>query len=142
MLSAVGLINGYAKVGQDSGGLLDWYAGNRRILEVEWTFDDGTVVSQPLSETASMQTITLNDVEYRVRHPATAQGQRPRHGPLLPRLHRHQRRQSPRHAVLVRESTRTLPVPPSRLFFTRVRAPVRRLGAVSVRVSADSPHRW
>ena len=62
VLSEVGLINGYAKVGQDSGGLLDWYAGNRRINEVEWTFDDGTVVTQSLSKTASMQTIPLDDV--------------------------------------------------------------------------------
>ncbi len=63
VLSEVGLINGYAKVGQDSGGLLDWYAGNRRVLQVEWAFDDGTVVTQRLTETASMQTIPLDDVE-------------------------------------------------------------------------------
>jgi hypothetical protein len=63
VLSEVGLINGYAKVGQDSAGLLDWYAGNRRILEVEWSFDDGTVVTQSLRETAGMQTLPLDDVE-------------------------------------------------------------------------------
>ncbi len=65
VLKEVGLINGYAKVGQDSRGLLDWYAGNRRVLEVEWTFDDGTVVTQPLSEAASMQTIPLKQVRTR-----------------------------------------------------------------------------
>ena len=65
VLKEVGLINGYAKVGQDSRGLLDWYAGNRRVLEVEWTFDDGTVVTQPLSEAASMQTIPLDKVRTR-----------------------------------------------------------------------------
>ncbi len=63
VLTEVGLINGYAKVGQDSGGLLDWYAGNRRIFEVEWTFDDGTVMTQTLRETADMQTLALDDVE-------------------------------------------------------------------------------
>ncbi len=63
VLSEVGLVNGYAKVGQDAGGLLDWYAGNRRIFKVEWAFDDGTVVTQRLSETASMQTIPVDDVE-------------------------------------------------------------------------------
>lgn len=65
VLTDVGLINGYAKVGQDSRGLLDWYAGNRRIFEVEWSFDDGTVVTQTLRETAGMQTIALDDVETR-----------------------------------------------------------------------------
>lgn len=65
VLKEVGLINGYAKVGQDSRGLLDWYAGNRRVLEVEWSFDDGTVVTQPLSEAASMQTIPLKQVRTR-----------------------------------------------------------------------------
>jgi len=63
VISTVGLINGYAKVGEDSGGLLDWYAGNRRVLEVEWTFDDGTVVTQSLRESASLQTITVDAVE-------------------------------------------------------------------------------
>lgn len=65
VLKEVGLINGYAKVGQDSRGLLDWYAGNRRILEVEWAFDDGTVVTQALSETASVQPIPLDQVKTR-----------------------------------------------------------------------------
>jgi len=63
VLTEVGLINGYAKVGQDPGGLLDWYAGNRRVLEVEWTFDDGTVVTQSLRESAALQVIELDDVE-------------------------------------------------------------------------------
>lgn len=65
VLSEVGLINGYAKVGQDAGGLLDWYAGNRRIFEVEWSFDDGTVLTQTLRESAGMQTLALDDVETR-----------------------------------------------------------------------------
>ncbi|HWM01921.1 MAG TPA: hypothetical protein VNP92_06240, partial [Actinophytocola sp.] len=36
-LTEVGLINGYAK----RAGKLDWYSGNRRVLSVEWVFDDG-----------------------------------------------------------------------------------------------------
>lgn len=65
VLTEVGLVNGYAKVGQDAGGLLDWYAGNRRIFEVEWSFDDGTVLTQTLRESAGMQTLALDDVQTR-----------------------------------------------------------------------------
>jgi hypothetical protein len=55
-LTSVGLINGYAKTDTDaSGNPLDWYAGNRRILAVEWTFDDGSVVTQDLTETRRLQ---------------------------------------------------------------------------------------
>jgi hypothetical protein len=57
-LSEVGLINGYAK----SAGRLDWYAGNRRILDVEWVFDDGTVVSQTLTETRDLQSMEITPV--------------------------------------------------------------------------------
>ncbi|MGZ5399147.1 MAG: NADase-type glycan-binding domain-containing protein [Nocardioides sp.] len=63
VMTEVGLINGYAKVGEDSRGLLDWYAGNRRVLQVEWTFDDGTVVTQALRESADLQRIPVDDVE-------------------------------------------------------------------------------
>jgi hypothetical protein len=59
-MTEVGLINGYAKIASDASGTYDWYAGNRRILEVEWTFDDGTVVSQDLEQTRRMQTVTLD----------------------------------------------------------------------------------
>ena len=51
----VGLINGYAKT--ESG--MDWYAGNRRVLEVEWTFDDGTQVKQDLRNTRDLQRISV-----------------------------------------------------------------------------------
>ncbi len=63
VLSEVGLINGYAKVGQDSKGPLDWYHGNRRVLAVEWTFDDGTVRVQKLGDTTVVQTVSLRKVE-------------------------------------------------------------------------------
>ncbi|WP_341925476.1 hypothetical protein [Nocardioides psychrotolerans] len=61
-LSRVGLVNGYAKTSEAGSGRLNWYRGNRRILAVEWTFDDGTTVSQSLVETRTMQTIDLEPV--------------------------------------------------------------------------------
>jgi hypothetical protein len=61
-LSEVGLVNGYAKTAQDAQGPLDWYAGNRRVLEVEWSFDDGSVVGQELGQTREMQVVPLDDV--------------------------------------------------------------------------------
>ena len=57
-LTEVGLINGYAK----RAGKLDWYAGNRRVLSVEWVFDDGTVVPQSLSESRNLQTVQVEPV--------------------------------------------------------------------------------
>lgn len=57
-LTEVGLINGYAK----RSGALDWYAGNRRVLEVEWVLDDGTVVAQTLSRSREVQTVPVDAV--------------------------------------------------------------------------------
>ena len=57
-ISEVGIINGYAK----SSGDLDWYDGNRRVLEVEWVFDDGTSVEQGLESTRDLQTLTFDAV--------------------------------------------------------------------------------
>jgi hypothetical protein len=57
-ISEVGLINGYAKTSGD----LDWYAGNRRVLDVEWVFDDGTVVEQSLDGTRELQTVTVGPI--------------------------------------------------------------------------------
>ncbi|WP_182920239.1 zinc ribbon domain-containing protein [Nocardioides cavernaquae] len=56
VVTAVGLINGYAKV----DGATDWYPRNRRILSVEWRFDDGTVVTQRLVDTPDLQTIQVD----------------------------------------------------------------------------------
>lgn len=62
-LSSVGLINGYAKQAQRSGGgTLDWYHGNRRIEKVEWVFGDGTRVAQDLQDTTAVQSTDV-DVE-------------------------------------------------------------------------------
>lgn len=62
-LTTVGLVNGYAKTATDArGNQLDWYHGNRRVLAVEWTFDDGTSVTQDLRDTRSMQTMEIDPV--------------------------------------------------------------------------------
>lgn len=55
-LTSVGLVNGYAKSGQEGDRTLDWYQGNRRILAVDWILDDGTTIHQDLRETREMQT--------------------------------------------------------------------------------------
>jgi hypothetical protein len=61
-LTEVGLINGYAKTSDDDGTVLNWYRGNRRVLAVEWTFDDGSVVSQSLAEVRDLQTVDVGEV--------------------------------------------------------------------------------
>ena len=73
-------------------GLLDWYAGNRRVFEVEWTFDDGTVGPRPCASRrrCSHPARRRRDPD---RDAAAARGQRTRDRPLLPRLHRDQRRE-------------------------------------------------
>jgi len=60
-LRRVGLINGYAKTARDAqGNELDWYHGNRRVLSVEWVFDDGTTVSQDLDDTTAVQSVDVD----------------------------------------------------------------------------------
>ena len=41
---------------------VDWYPRNRRILEVEWVFDDGTTVPQDLRAEPVLQTIAVDKV--------------------------------------------------------------------------------
>ncbi|MDO9455616.1 hypothetical protein [Nocardioides sp.] len=57
-LTSVGLLNGYAKT--DPG--YDGYTANRRILAVEWIFEDGSVVSQTLGRSRQVQTIPVDVV--------------------------------------------------------------------------------
>ena len=61
-ISEVGLVNGYAK--KDGGGsrTVDWYPLNRKILKVEWVFDDGTTVPQDLRAEPVLQTIAVDKV--------------------------------------------------------------------------------
>ncbi|GAA2148283.1 hypothetical protein GCM10009844_26540 [Nocardioides koreensis] len=62
-LTTVGLVNGYAKTATDGRGHeLDWYHGNRRVLAVEWAFDDGTTVTQDLRDSRKMQTLDVDPV--------------------------------------------------------------------------------
>lgn len=58
VLDRVGLVNGYAK---RIGGV-DWYPHNRRILEVRWTFEDGTSVEQTLVERPRVQRLEIEPV--------------------------------------------------------------------------------
>jgi hypothetical protein len=66
-LTRVGLVNGYAKTGEQGGASVDWYAGNRRVLEVEWLFDDGSSVKQDLRQTKELQTVDVDVTAKTVR---------------------------------------------------------------------------
>lgn len=61
-VTEVGLVNGYAKRARDGRRTLDWYSGNRRVLAVEWVFDDGSVVRQDLRQVRTMQTTSVPEV--------------------------------------------------------------------------------
>lgn len=62
-VTELGLVNGYAKVDRDTAGReVRWYPRNRRILEVSWTFDDGTSLSQTLDQTTRLQSIEVPEV--------------------------------------------------------------------------------
>lgn len=59
-VTTVGLVNGYDKVDTDpDGGEVDWYVRNRHVTQVRWTFDDGRVLEQDLSDDRAMQTVTI-----------------------------------------------------------------------------------
>jgi hypothetical protein len=62
-IDEVGLVNGYAKMDTRGGSTVDWYPRNRRILEVEWVFDDGTTLAQELDDDPDLQTIAVDDVQ-------------------------------------------------------------------------------
>lgn len=64
-VNQVGLVNGYAKMDTDDGRTVDWYAKNRRVLRVEWVFDDGTTVAQDLHEDPDLQAVDVDDVRTR-----------------------------------------------------------------------------
>jgi hypothetical protein len=54
-LSRVGLVNGYSKIAYAHGRPFDWYLGNRRVLSVDWIFDDGSTVSQQFAQDRALQ---------------------------------------------------------------------------------------
>jgi hypothetical protein len=61
-ISRVGLVNGYSKIAYSGGRPYDWYRGNRRVLSVEWIFDDGSSVSQSFGNDRGMQQIAVHPV--------------------------------------------------------------------------------
>jgi hypothetical protein len=61
-LTRVGLVNGYAKIAYSHGRPYDWYDGNRRVLSVDWIFDDGTTVSQQLGQDRALQQTAIKPV--------------------------------------------------------------------------------
>lgn len=61
VLTDVGLVNGYAKV----DGPNDWYDANRRIRKVQWEFDDGTRVTQDLTDVRTLQPTEVGPVRTR-----------------------------------------------------------------------------
>lgn len=58
VLTRIGLVNGYAK----KSGSFDWYAANRRIESITWTFDDGSSVGQDFTDDRAMQGIDIDPV--------------------------------------------------------------------------------
>jgi len=62
VVTRVGLINGYAKVDQAGRHEANWYDRNRRVLEVEWLFDDGTSVVQRFDDTRRMQALDVGPI--------------------------------------------------------------------------------
>jgi hypothetical protein len=70
-LSRVGLVNGYSKIAYDGGRRFDWYLGNRRVLAVDWIFDNGLTVSQHFGNSRTMQQkaikpVTTRDVRLKI----------------------------------------------------------------------------
>lgn len=57
-VTEVGIVNGYAKVDEESGDRR--YGQNRRVLAATWVFDDGTEASFELEETVEPQVFTLD----------------------------------------------------------------------------------
>jgi hypothetical protein len=65
-LTRVGLVNGYSKIAYSHNRAYDWYKGNRRVLSAEWSFDDGSKVSQSFISDRAMQQQAIKPVTTRV----------------------------------------------------------------------------
>lgn len=61
-VTSISIVNGYAKTSRAAGRVYDWYAGNRRVLRAEWSFDDGTVIAQDLIDTRLPQRLDLGSI--------------------------------------------------------------------------------
>jgi hypothetical protein len=64
-LTRVGLVNGYSKIAYSHGKPFDWYHGNRRVLAVQWIFDDGSTATQHLQDNRAMQQVAIKPVTTR-----------------------------------------------------------------------------
>lgn len=58
-ITSLGLVNGYAKVDEHDGERVDWYERNRVVIEVRWTFDDGSVFEQDFRRDPAPQTVEV-----------------------------------------------------------------------------------
>jgi hypothetical protein len=65
VISEVGMVNGYAKKDASGARTVDWYRFNRKVLQVEWVFDDGTSIVQRLRAQPVLQTIVVDKVRTR-----------------------------------------------------------------------------
>jgi hypothetical protein len=61
-ISRVGLVNGYSKIAYSGQKPFDWYRGNRRVLSVQWVFDDGSSITQRLGSDRAVQQIPVKPV--------------------------------------------------------------------------------
>lgn len=62
-ITAVGLVNGYAKVSEDSSGQsFDWYQSNRRVLRAQWVIA-GQTFDQTLIDATDLQAIDVGPVQ-------------------------------------------------------------------------------
>ncbi|MEU4418862.1 NADase-type glycan-binding domain-containing protein, partial [Nocardia salmonicida] len=81
-IKQVGLINGYAKTDVRDDRTVEWYTRNRRVLTVEWRFDDGTKVVQELTETPTLQTMPVDPIKTQVVELRILEVTKPPSGPL------------------------------------------------------------
>lgn len=82
-ITEVGLVNGYTKADTTGSRTVDWYVENRRILRVEWSFDDGTAVEQTLDATIrEIQAIEVPDVKTKTIELTILEVSAPGSGPL------------------------------------------------------------
>jgi hypothetical protein len=79
-LSRVGLVNGYSKIAYSNGRPYDWYLGNRRVLAVDWLFDDGTTVPEQFRTDRALQQIAIKPVTTSVVRLRITQVSRPGKG--------------------------------------------------------------
>ncbi len=113
-ITKVGMVNGYAKTAVAGGRTYDWYRGDRRVLAVEWVFDDGSTVSQQFAQRPDDADPPCPARDH--LHGAGPHHRRlpPRARPGRPQRHRGQRGVTGRHCVLTLRGGRGPPRPSRR----------------------------